>query len=111
MTEARDGAQTWDVQAIARLLAAALQAVGAVLPSTDAPAGKCTQSWCPLCAMAAVAAGETHPLAAAISEHGAALITALLTMTGTDDEPSQPPSDGRSESPGRYQSIPVTVHD
>lgn len=71
--------------------------------STDGEAGKCQQVWCPLCAMAAVAAGDQHPLIAVVAEHSAAL---LLLLRGT----VRPPA-AAAETPSRYEHIDVTIVD
>lgn len=88
--------------------AAAAMAAG----SGDAP-GKCQQVWCPVCALAALASGEQHPLLNVIAEHSVALLTVIRAViddtapraTG-GEEPPEPP-----EPPGRYQHIPVTVEE
>jgi hypothetical protein len=79
--------------------------------------GKCAQVWCPVCAVAALASGEHHPLAATIAEHGAALLTLLRAAAGPDD-PAPPDAgahaadgDHQSHESGRYKPIPVTIHD
>jgi hypothetical protein len=86
--------------------------------------GKCQQVWCPVCALAALAAGEQHPLLSVIAEHSVALLTVVRAMVDSvptppgppdapppaqpgDDGPDGPPPTG----PGRYQHIPVTVED
>ncbi len=94
--------------------------------ATAGTAGKCQQVWCPVCALAALAAGEQHPLLTVIAEHSVALLAvvrAILEQTGAGagpqgppDGPPAPPSDpGRNDSeppgPGRYQHIPVTVEE
>ena len=78
--------------------------------------GKCTQMWCPVCAAAALASGEHHPLASAIAEHGAALLALIRAVASPDDK--TPPSGGvppedaqQSSTPSGYQPIPVTIHE
>ncbi len=97
--------------------------------------GKCQQVWCPVCALAALVAGERHPLLSVIAEHSVALLAVVRAMTdsmdseegGGPDTPAPPadPSgpDGRTpdgpgvdgdpppSGPGHYQHIPVTVED
>ena len=80
----------------------------------DAP-GKCQQVWCPVCALAALASGEQHPMLDVIAEHSVALVT---VVRGLLDAPSPPPPEpggpggGTEPSPnGRYQTIPITVED
>ena len=88
--------------------------------------GKCQQVWCPVCALAAVATGESHPLLAVVAEHGAALVTVLRAVLedgvpspdGSGPPPDEPPppdgvpaGDQPPAEPGRYQPIPVVVAD
>jgi hypothetical protein len=93
--------------------------------SGDGP-GKCQQVWCPVCALAALASGEQHPMLTVIAEHSVALMTVIRAIIedtaarASDDEPTpEPPSspggpDGDEPpppGPGRYQPIPVTVEE
>lgn len=92
-------------------------------------AGKCRQVWCPVCALAALAAGEQHPLLTVIAEHSVALLAVVRAIldqaergtgpTGPGEPPDGPPPptepgpDGPAPppAPGRYQHIPVTVEE
>jgi hypothetical protein len=100
--------------------------------SGDGP-GKCQQVWCPVCALAALVAGEQHPLLTVIAEHSVALLAAIRAIVedaadtadtadsargpGFPEPPPEgpPPPDGPGggepppTGPGRYQHIPVTV--
>jgi len=95
--------------------------------SGDGP-GKCQQVWCPVCALAALASGEQHPLVTVIAEHSVALLTVIRAIINdaadTADGPRSPgePPDGpppqgppggepTPSGPGRYQHIPVTVEE
>jgi hypothetical protein len=94
--------------------------------SGDSP-GKCQQVWCPVCALAALAAGEQHPLLTVIAEHSVALLAVVRAIiqdtanTGNiapdPPEPPAPPSGPPAgdkpppAEPGRYQHIPVTVEE
>jgi hypothetical protein len=86
--------------------------------------GACQQVWCPVCALAALVAGEQHPLLDVIAEHSVALLAVVRalvegTANGTPQgpsgpgEPPPPPPDGEPppNGPGRYQHIPVTVEE
>ncbi len=92
--------------------AAAAMAAG----SGDSP-GKCQQVWCPVCALAALAAGEQHPLLNVVAEHSVALLTVIRAVlddaapqaTGGQDPPEPPPEP--PSGPGHYQHIPVTVEE
>jgi hypothetical protein len=95
--------------------------------SGDGP-GKCQQVWCPVCALAALVAGEQHPLLTVVAEHSVALLAVVRAIientadTGgpTPPEPPEtpPPPSGPPDGdqppppePGRYQHIPVTVEE
>jgi hypothetical protein len=93
--------------------------------SGDGP-GKCQQVWCPVCALAALVAGEQHPLLTVVAEHSVALLAVIRAVvadtadtgagpTGPPPE-SPPPTDGPGgepppAGPGHYQHIPVTVEE
>jgi hypothetical protein len=96
--------------------------------SRDGP-GKCQQVWCPVCALAALVAGEQHPLLTVVAEHSVALLAVIRAVvddtadtaagpTGPPPPPpeSPPPTDGPGgepppAGPGHYQHIPVTVEE
>jgi hypothetical protein len=90
--------------------------------SGDGP-GKCQQVWCPVCALAALVAGEQHPLLSIVAEHSVALLTVIRAMVENIERPPEPPPEspppdagpGGDEppppDPGRYQHIPVTVEE
>lgn len=90
--------------------------------------GKCQQVWCPVCALAALATGDQHPLLTVIADHSIALlevIRGIVSDLGDIDKPDQPPPDGPdgggepdAGTPAgdttvktRYQPIPVTVEE
>jgi hypothetical protein len=80
-----------------------------------------------VCALAALAAGEQHPLLTVIADHSVALlavIRAMLDDVEAGSGPYQPPPEGPPpppggpggdepppSGPGRYQHIPVTVEE
>ena len=85
-------------------------------------AGKCEQVWCPVCALAALLAGERHPLLTVVAEHGVALMTVVRAMVDSDgatdgpgppdpSAPHRPPPEDEPppSGPGRYQPIAVTI--
>ena len=47
----------------------------------DSP-GKCQQVWCPVCALAALASGEQHPLLTVIADHSVALLAVIRAIIG-----------------------------
>ncbi|OBI82433.1 hypothetical protein [Mycobacterium sp. 1245805.9] len=104
--------------------AAALTAGGGV------GTGKCQQVWCPVCALAALATGEQHPLLTVIANHSIALLEVIRGIVNDvndiDRSPTPPdgspgggvgaePDGGASAGDGgvktRYQPIPVTVEE
>ncbi len=119
-------------QAILDRLDPAVRTAAAMASAAGGGPGKCQQVWCPVCALAALATGEQHPLLTLIAEHSVALMTMIRAMA-TDVASS--PADQGSEAPdpsdgggpdgggpgggkaqsgknqGRYQRIPVTVED
>ena len=87
--------------------------------SGDGP-GKCQQVWCPVCALAALVAGEQHPLLTVVAEHSVALLAVIRALVENMDNPPEtpPPPSGPPDGdqppptePGRYQHIPVTVEE
>jgi hypothetical protein len=103
-------------QQILIVLAPLIQAAAVFAPSVGDEPGKCQQRWCPVCAIAAIASGEEHPLAAIVAEHGAALLSVVRAMADSKDAA---PADGDTragnadpeKTPGRYQPIPITIRD
>jgi hypothetical protein len=120
-------------QAILDRIDPAVRLAAARATAAGAGAGKCQQVWCPVCALAALASGEQHPLLTVIADHSVALLAvvrALIENTTQSAETTQsggappPPPDGPPpppeppdgsepppQGPGRYQHIPVTVEE
>jgi hypothetical protein len=111
-------------QAILDKLDPAVRLAAARAAGSAGGPGKCQQVWCPVCALAALAAGEQHPLLNVIAEHSVALLTVVRAMVDNVPAPPEPPdappppptgdegADGPPPTgPGRYQHIPVTVED
>lgn len=114
-------------QAILDRLDPAVRTAAAMASAAGSGPGKCQQVWCPVCALAALATGEQHPLLTLIAEHSVALLAMIRAMTtdaatpSANPEPEAPdpaegggPSAGKSQSgksQRRYQHIPVTVED
>ncbi|MCV7032408.1 hypothetical protein [Mycobacterium sherrisii] len=94
--------------------------------------GKCQQIWCPVCALAALATGDQHPLLTVIADHSIALlevIRAIVSDVSDIDRSATPPpddppeggaaadGDGATEAGAdtdgrsRYQPIPVTIEE
>lgn len=89
--------------------------------------GKCQQLWCPVCALAALATGDQHPLLTVIADHSIALLEVIRAIVNDiDRSPPQPPAPPPGDSPGpgsaadaaadtgvrsRYQPIPVTIEE
>ncbi|MFM9033931.1 MAG: hypothetical protein ACKOQ4_06540 [Mycobacterium sp.] len=83
--------------------------------------GRCQQVWCPVCALAALASGEQHPLLGVIAEHSVALMSVVRTMAADPQgraEDSRPAEDPLPEpsgeaaprsSNGSYHHIPIVI--
>jgi hypothetical protein len=113
-------------QAILDRIDPAVRLAAARAAGTGDGPGKCQQVWCPVCALAALVAGEQHPLLTVIAEHSVALMTVIRAIIedtaarrSDDEPPPEPPSPpggpGGDEppppGPGRYQPIPVTLEE
>lgn len=75
-------------QTILDRLDPALRAAAAMAGDAMRGPGKCQQVWCPVCALAAVATGEQHPLLNLVAEHSGTLLAVLRSMVG---EPATAP--------------------
>jgi hypothetical protein len=107
----------------------AVRTAAALTAGSGVGTGKCQQVWCPVCALAALATGDQHPLLTVIADHSIALlevIRGIVSDLGDIDKPDQPPPDGPdgggaepdAGTPAgdtsvktRYQPIPVTVEE
>lgn len=105
----------------------ALRLAAARAAAAGAGPGKCQQVWCPVCALAALASGEQHPLLTVVAEHSVALLAVVRALIEQSDSaqsahapppPADEPPDGPPDDdgpappgPGRYQHIPVTVEE
>lgn len=71
--------------------------VAQIAPDPSAPQSSCT--WCPVCALAALARGEQHPLLTALGTQGVALLTALrdLLADSVDKHPEGHFPEGHDE--------------
>lgn len=114
-------------QAILDRLDPAVRSAATLAAGRGQGPGSCQQVWCPVCALAALVAGEQHPLLSVVAEHSVALlavIRALVDEIDSDGGPDKPPPDGgpapgpgsngdgpAPSGPGRYQHIPVTVEE
>jgi hypothetical protein len=127
-------------QAILDGIDPAVRAAAALTAGAGAGTGKCQQVWCPVCALAALATGDQHPLLTVVADHSVALVEMLrgILADGGDmgdmgdmgdiDRSAKPPpgdgtapNDGSPDGPGsqtdgdgpktRYQSIPITVEE
>ncbi|EHI13868.1 hypothetical protein KEK_06237 [Mycolicibacterium thermoresistibile ATCC 19527] len=115
-------------QAILDRLDPAVRTAAAMAAGRGDGPGRCQQVWCPVCALAALVAGEHHPLLSVIAEHSVALMTVIRAMVadieaagngdrppeGPPEPPTGPPGpegDRPPPGPGRYQHIPITVEE
>jgi hypothetical protein len=110
-------------QAILDRIDPAVRSAAAMAARSGEAPGRCQQVWCPVCALAALVAGEQHPLLTVIAEHSVALLTVIRAIVDDGaNVPPEPPGapppgaphdgdEGPPNGPGRYQHIPVTVEE
>lgn len=105
----------------------AVRAAAALTAGAGVGTGKCQQVWCPVCALAALATGDQHPLLTIVADHSVALLEVIRGIVDDIDRSAQPPPDGPPGGGGaepdsgapagdatvktRYQPIPVTVEE
>jgi hypothetical protein len=102
----------------------AVRSAAALAAGAGVGTGKCQQVWCPVCALAALATGEQHPLLTVVADHSLALLDVIRAMVDDIDRSVRPPPDGPpggETPPGadgnngavktRYEAIPVTVEE
>jgi len=109
----------------------AVRAAAALTAGAGPGTGKCQQVWCPVCALAALATGDEHPLLTVIADHSVALVEVIRGIVSdvsdvedvSDiDRPANPsPDDGPPDGAGsetngddaktRYQPIPINVEE
>lgn len=103
----------------------ALRAAATLTAGAGPGTGKCQQVWCPVCALAALATGDQHPLLTAIADHSIALLQVIRDIVNeasdidraskpTPEPPPDGPPGGATDagdtaSRTRYQPIPVTL--
>lgn len=117
-------------QAILDGIDPAVRTAAALTAGAGVGTGKCQQVWCPVCALAALATGDQHPLLTIVADHSVALldvIRGIVNDISDIDRPDKPPPDGPPGGGGaepdagapaadataktRYQPIPVTVEE
>jgi hypothetical protein len=107
----------------------AVRMAAAMTAGNGVGTGKCQQIWCPVCALAALATGDQHPLLTVIADHSIALLEVIRAIVDDLDRSAkptpQPPPDGPPGGGGhgedapaggtggrtRYQPIPVTIEE
>ena len=114
-------------QAILDGIDPAVRAAAALTAGAGVGTGKCQQVWCPVCALAALATGDQHPLLTIIADHSVALLEVIRGIVDDIDRSAKPPPDGPRGGGGtepdsgapageatvrtRYQPIPVTIEE
>ena len=78
-------------QAILDGIDPAVRAAAALTAGQGVGTGKCQQVWCPVCALAAVATGDQHPLLTAIADHSIALLEVIRAIVDDMDRAKPPP--------------------
>jgi len=109
-------------QAILDGIDPAVRAAAAMTGGAGVGTGKCQQVWCPVCALAALATGDQHPLLTIIADHSIGLLEVIRAIISdindvedidrsSKPQPDEPPDPPDPPGPGktRYQPIPVTV--
>lgn len=86
-------------QAILDRLDPAVRAAAAAAGEALRGPGRCQQVWCPVCALAALASGEQHPLLNLIAEHSVTLLTVIRTMAADPDGPDAAAPAGEDVAP------------
>lgn len=107
----------------------AVRMAAAMTAGNGVGTGKCQQIWCPVCALAALATGDQHPLLTVIADHSIALLEVIRAIVDDLDRSAkptpQPPPDGPpdggdhgedapaggTDARTRYQPIPVTIEE
>src|ERR1700760_2270434 len=80
-------------QAILDGIDPAVRTAAALTAGGGAGTGKCQQVWCPVCALAALATGDQHPLLTIVADHSVTLLEAIRAMVDDIDSSVQPPPD------------------
>jgi hypothetical protein len=104
-------------QAILDGIDPAVRAAAAMTGGGGVGTGKCQQVWCPVCALAALATGDQHPLLTIIADHSIGLLEVIRAIVSDVNDidrsakptPKPPPDDPPGPAKTRYQPIPVTV--
>jgi hypothetical protein len=81
-------------QAILDGIDPAVRAAAALTAGGGVGTGKCQQVWCPVCALAALATGDQHPLLTVIADHSIALLEVIRAIVDDLDRSAKPPPDG-----------------
>ena len=116
-------------QAILDGIDPAVRMAAALTAGAGVGTGKCQQVWCPVCALAALATGDQHPLLTVIADHSIVLLEVIRGIVSDINDidlsdkppPDGPPGGGAGADAGttagdatvktRYQPIPVTVEE
>ncbi|HSS24717.1 MAG TPA: hypothetical protein VLL82_10025 [Mycobacterium sp.] len=119
-------------QAILDGIDPAVRTAAALTAGAGVGTGKCQQVWCPVCALAALATGDQHPLLTVIADHSIALLEVIRAIVDDIDRSAKPPPEPPPDGPPgggvttepdagttageaavktRYQPIPVTVEE
>lgn len=85
-----------------------IQAAADYVAGADSGPGKCQQTWCVLCALAALADGEPHPLSTLVTAHGTALLGLIRAMVNTDT-PEDTTGQANPPRSSSYEPIAVTI--
>ena len=81
----------------------AVRAAAAMTGGDGVGTGKCQQVWCPVCALAALATGDQHPLLTIIADHSIGLLEVIRAIISdvSDIDRSDQTAAGRAARPAR----------
>ena len=86
-------------QTILDRLDPAVRLAAARAAAAGAGPGKCQQVWCPVCALAALASGEQHPLLTVIADHSVALLAVVRAIIEESADATQSERQHRRRRP------------
>ena len=87
----------------------AVRSAAALAAGAGVGTGKCQQVWCPVCALAALATGEQHPLLTVVADHSVALLEAIRAMVDDIDRSSDQTAAGYSARRRRNHRRPARL--
>lgn len=93
-------------QAILDRLDPAVRAAAAMAADSMRGPSRCEQVCCPVCAMAALVNGESHPLLTLLAEHSVTLLTVVRAMAADPPPSAETEPTPAGETPSSSQNVP-----